>query len=85
MEGGHRRYRETAVERLELVRLAKSAGITVRELARWADDWERGTLGTPEKVDVFRRRIFEVEERLRDLELVREHLRVKLDDLTAET
>jgi DNA-binding transcriptional MerR regulator len=84
---GHRRYREAAVERLELVRLAKSAGITVRELATWADDWERGTLSARQKADFFRRRILEVEARVRDLELVAEHLRGKLADLgdVAET
>lgn len=79
--GGFRDYDEMALERLGLIARAKQAGITLAELTRWADEWERGTLPAPARRAFFLDKLVEVDARLLSLQSVRDHLADKVREI----
>ena len=79
-KNGYRRYPESAVHRVTVVRRAMDAGFTVAELARILK--QRGAGGAPcRQVDaIARHRLKELEERIEDLIVLRDELRRTIKD-----
>lgn len=78
---GTRDYQQATLERLNLVSLAKRAGVTVNELVQWIDEWENGCLSLADKRAFFEDKLRTVDRAMAELAEMRRYLVDKLDDL----
>ena len=74
----YRRYDNSTVDRLRLIKLAKTLGFTLREISGLIDDWEGGRLSNKQKARIFREKIELVEKKIKELEKVKDYLEKKL-------
>ncbi len=81
---GYRHYSEAAVQRLTLIQQAQAAGITLSEMRQSLDEWEVGAINPVDKLDFFRRKLEQVDERIAALGQVRVYLQQKLEAAEAE-
>lgn len=74
----YRHYSDAAVERLTLIRNGQAAGITLNEMRESVDEWERGAIDQAEKVEFFRNKLREIDERIVALAEIKAYLLRKL-------
>ena len=60
-------YDEACVEKLELIRDAKSVGFTINEIAQLIDAWYSKRLSVESKVGVLEEKILSIEHRIKQL------------------
>lgn len=60
-------YDEETVEKLELIRDAKSVGFTISEIGQLMEAWYSNRLSVPEKVAVLEEKLLSIEERIKQL------------------
>lgn len=60
-------YDEETVEKLELVRDAKSVGFTISEISQLMDAWYNNQLSVAEKLSVLDEKLLSIEERITQL------------------
>lgn len=75
---GYRSYNEAAVARLTLIKQAQAAGITLGEMRASIDEWETGSIGHTEKVEFFRQKLEQIDERIAALQAVKAYISHKL-------
>lgn len=61
-------YDEEAVEKLGLIRDAKSIGFTISEIAQLMDAWYNNKLTVPEKLSVLEEKLVSIDERIQQLQ-----------------
>jgi len=76
---GYRLYTEREVEALRLVRRARTLGLSLNEARALLEIWERGERPCGELDVILRRRLEEVDVRIRELETLRAEMRGILD------
>ena len=79
-KSGYRQYPPSALDRVRLVRRAISVGFTLEELARVLRIRDKGGAPCRQVRDLARSKLEQVERRLEELVLVRDHLRMLLKD-----
>ncbi len=77
----YRVYNDKAIERVRLIRAAQQAGITLRELQDYIDEWEENSISNEQKRDFFNQKLVEVEQRIIGLNQVRQYIMTKLEGL----
>jgi DNA-binding transcriptional MerR regulator len=79
-ESGYRQYPLSALDRVRLVRRAISVGFTLEELARVLRIRDKGGAPCRQVRDLALTKLEDVERRLEELTLVRDHLQMLLKD-----
>jgi MerR family transcriptional regulator, copper efflux regulator len=65
-------YDEETVEKLELIRDAKSIGFTLSEIGQLMDAWYSNTFSIAEKLSVLDEKLLSIEEKIQQLEEMKE-------------
>jgi DNA-binding transcriptional MerR regulator len=78
--GGYRVYGEEVLERLAFIKRAQALGFTLEEIRRIVDDARRGESPCDEVREIVRRRMAELDERLRELQRYRKELKHTLEE-----
>lgn len=77
---GYRVYGEDVLERLEFIKRAQALGFSLDEIRQIVDDARRGESPCDEVREIVRRRMEELDERLRELHRYRKELRTTLEE-----
>jgi DNA-binding transcriptional MerR regulator len=77
---GYRVYGEDVLERLAFIRQAQALGFSLDEIRQIVDDARRGASPCDEVREIVRRRMEELDERLRELHRYRKELKATLDE-----
>ena len=77
---GYRVYDEDVLERLSFIRRAQGLGLSLDEIKRIIDQIGAGLNPCGEVREIVRRRVAELDERLREMERYRRELKTMLDD-----
>ena len=77
---GYRVYGEEVLERLEFIKRAQALGFSLDEIRRIIDDARRGESPCDEVREIVRRRMEELDERLRELHRYRKELKSTLEE-----
>jgi DNA-binding transcriptional MerR regulator len=80
---GYRVYGEEVLERLAFIRRAQALGFSLDEIRRIVDDARRGESPCDEVREIVRRRMAELDERLRELHRYRRELKHTLEEWDA--
>jgi DNA-binding transcriptional MerR regulator len=78
--GGYRVYGEEVIERLAFIKQAQALGFSLEEIRRVLDDARRGESPCDEVREIVRRRMAELDERLRELRRHRRELQRTLEE-----
>lgn len=74
----YREYSEVSLERLVLIQRAKRLGFTLAEIQEWIKDFESDQLTAEQKQTILGRKLEEIEERIKELKLMKSYLAEKL-------
>lgn len=85
LANGYRRYAESAIERLMLIRKGQAAGFTLGEIRDLIDVWEAGKLSREDKLAIIDSKIDALSRRIADLEGMRASLIEKRAIIAEET
>jgi DNA-binding transcriptional MerR regulator len=77
---GYRVYGEEVLERLEFIKRAQALGFSLDEIRRVIDDARKGESPCDEVREIVRRRMAELDERLRELHRYRQELKATLEE-----
>jgi MerR family copper efflux transcriptional regulator len=77
---GYRVYGEDVLERLAFIKRAQALGFSLDEIRRIIDDARKGESPCDEVREIVRRRLAELDERMRELRLYRKELAVTLEE-----
>jgi DNA-binding transcriptional MerR regulator len=77
---GYRVYDEDVLERLAFIKQAQALGFSLDEIRRIIDDARKGESPCDEVREIVRRRMEELDERLRELQKYRRELKQTLDE-----
>ena len=77
---GYRVYGEEVLERLAFIRRAQALGFSLDEIRRVVDDARKGQSPCDEVREIVRRRMEELDERLRELQKYRKELKQTLEE-----
>lgn len=77
-------YSEDTVEKLQFIKDCKSVGFTLSEIRGVIDAWYGKTLTKSEKVIILKKKIREVEEKITELNWVKNQIEHCLNDLEKE-
>ena len=77
---GYRVYGEEVLERLEFIKRAQALGFSLDEIRRIIDDARKGESPCDEVREIVRRRMAELDERLRELHRYRRELKHTLEE-----
>jgi len=77
---GYRVYGEEVLERLAFIKRAQALGFSVDEIRRIVDDARKGESPCDEVREIVRRRMAELDERLRELHRFRKELKSTLEE-----
>ncbi len=77
---GYRVYGEEVLERLEFIKRAQALGFSLDEIRRIIDDARKGESPCDEVREIVRRRMAELDERLRELHRYRKELKSTLEE-----
>lgn len=80
-ENGYKQYDEMTVNRLVLIKQAKSLGFTLREINEGINDWQNGELSQTEKLQIMQNKIEQVEEKIQQLNNIKLYLVTKLNKI----
>lgn len=80
LSNGYRVYDESAVDALRFVRRAQGLGITLKETARLLGMWRSGRRPCGHVRDLARQHLREIDDRIRELQSLRKHLRTLLEE-----
>jgi MerR family transcriptional regulator, copper efflux regulator len=61
-------YNEGTVEKLKLIRVAKSIGFTISEISQLIDAWYNEAYSKAEKLSVLQEKLLSIEEKIKQLE-----------------
>ena len=78
--GGYRVYGEDVLERLAFIRQAQALGFSLDEIRRIVEDARKGQSPCDEVREIVRRRMDELDGRLRELQKYRKELKQTLDE-----
>ena len=78
-ENNYRHYSDEALDRLTFIRRGKALGFTLSEIKKAVDEWD--TLSQSDKVQITRRKVEEVDKKIRQLQEDRYYLVEKLKRL----
>jgi len=81
-QAGSRLYKEYStenLERIEMIRLAKFMGFTLGEVAQQIEAYYAGDISTAEQVALLQARMEDVEEKIKNLQTVKEFLNYKIN------
>ena len=78
--GGYRVYGEEVLERLAFIKRAQALGFSLDEIRRIVEDARKGESPCDEVREIVRRRMAELDERLRELRRYRKELGVTLEE-----
>lgn len=78
-ENNYRNYDDEAVSRLEFIKHGKALGFTLSEIKKSMAEWD--VLSQRDKMQITRRKIEEMDERIGQLQAFRHHLFEKLKQL----
>ena len=70
----YKKYEESIVEKIELIKGAKEAGFTLSEIKKLLDSWYNKRLSPDKKVEVVNNKINEIDSKIRQLKNVRKLL-----------
>jgi DNA-binding transcriptional MerR regulator len=84
-ENGYRAYRDSALERLNMIKHAQAAGFTLSEIIELFDLWDRDKLDSGHIVVYLREKRRKVSEKIAELEKIRSHLDEKLQHYSIPT
>ena len=77
---GYRVYGEEVLERLEFIKRAQALGFSLDEIRQIVDDARKGQSPCDEVREIVRRRMEELDERLRELQRYRRELKATLEE-----
>lgn len=83
-ENNYRRYSEDAVQRIFLIKQAQAAGFSLSEIKPVLLAWMAGKLNKEEKLVIFREKIEEVDERIQELQDMRDYLKQKVTAIESD-
>ncbi|MBC8044663.1 MAG: MerR family transcriptional regulator [Rhizobacter sp.] len=83
-KNNYRDYSEALVERLLLVKQAKSLGFTLQEISELTEAWEKNELSPAEKLSAIDLKLRQVNEKISELQQVEKYLSAKRKLLKAE-
>jgi DNA-binding transcriptional MerR regulator len=78
--GGYRVYGEDVLDRLAFIKQAQALGFSLDEIRRIIDDARKGESPCDEVREIVRRRMAELDERLRELQRHRRELKATLEE-----
>ena len=78
--GGYRVYGEEVLERLAFIKQAQALGFSLEEIRRIVEDARKGESPCDEVREIVRRRMEELDERLRELQRHRRELKATLEE-----
>jgi DNA-binding transcriptional MerR regulator len=78
--GGYRVYGEDVLDRLAFIKQAQALGFSLDEIRRVIDDARKGESPCDEVREIVRRRMAELDERLRELQRHRRELKATLEE-----
>jgi DNA-binding transcriptional MerR regulator len=78
--GGYRVYGEDVLDRLAFIKQAQALGFSLDEIRRVIDDARKGESPCDEVREIVRRRMAELDERLRELQRYRRELKATLEE-----
>lgn len=67
-------YDEEVVEKLELIRDAKSAGFTLSEITELIDAWYSKKISKQEKLEILDRKLAQIDDKIKELICVKEQI-----------
>ena len=73
-ENGYRHYNQKAVERLEFIKKGQSAGFTLKQIAKVADDWESNEMSMDEKRHILSKQLIDIDRRIADLQSLKSEI-----------
>lgn len=74
-------YDEETIEKLALVRDAKSVGFTISEISNLMDSWYNDTMSVTEKIAVLDEKLLSIDERMQQLKQMKKMLRQFKQDI----
>ena len=77
----YKQYDEIIAEKIQWIVESKKAGFTLTEIKKSMDDWFNNKLSSSKKSEIVRKKIEEVDEKIRELKKVRKFLAEALDDV----
>lgn len=78
LPNGYKDYPVALVEHLRLVQSGKNLGFTLSEMKKILQSWIRNELSQADKLQLFQGKLLEIDEKKRELELVRGFLEEKI-------
>lgn len=74
-------YDEEAVEKLELIRDAKSIGFTINEIGQLMEAWYNNTMTIPEKIAVLDEKLLCIEQKIKQLREMKKMIALFKEDI----
>ncbi|MBC8170361.1 MAG: MerR family transcriptional regulator [Anaerolineae bacterium] len=78
---GYRHYSETAIQRLNLIKLGRAAGFTLNEMREAIRAWETNQLSAADKEFYLYRKLAEIEAKLDALNTIKTYIGSKIDQM----
>lgn len=76
----YKQYDEILIEKVEWIVQAKKTGFTLSEIRKLLDDWYNKRLSTNKKIEIVRKKLEEIDAKIRDLKEVRKFLVAAIKD-----
>jgi len=67
-------YDDEVVEKLELIRDAKSVGFTLAEIKEVIDAWYSKRISKDKKIDILQRKLVQIDEKIKELKAVKKQI-----------
>ncbi len=82
-DNNYRRYTEEVIERIGMVKKGQLVGFSLTEIKSLLDAWASGELTIEERISVYAEKVTELDERIRELQEMRDYLSSKIPLLEA--
>lgn len=80
----YNQYPDVNVDRIEIIKMGKSMGFTLKEIASHIDAYFSGQLTVDEQVKIFEDKLYAVHEKIRELEESKAYINQKIGRLKSE-
>lgn len=87
-QAGTRIYKEFAeetVERLLMINQGKKLGFKLKEIRQLLDEWVNASMPKQEQIKVIKTKLAEIDEKMQQLNTIKDYLVTKLDKLKQDT
>jgi len=79
----YRNYKETAIERVMMIKQGQTAGFTLAEIKQLLRAWDAGQLTTVEQIVYLEQKRAELSQKIAELEAIQTHISDKLSSIAS--